>query len=97
MDAISKAYAGKDRKTRRRYNAIFNRGFTSGAKARVASGIALPPGHLPKRSATMPPEFTVRNERTVWSSGWRMGYAIGTPRSNSKNEIEYRRQDASIS
>ena len=97
MDAISKAYAGRDRKTRKRYNAIFSRGFISGAKARIAVGIPLPPGHLPKRSATVPPDFTVRNERTVWSSGWRLGYAIGTPRSNNNNEIEYRRRHASVS
>jgi hypothetical protein len=76
---LMKAFEGKGLKTRRRYNAMFNLGFKSGAKARVEAGIAEPSGALPKRSARVPAKYTSRKERTLWAGGYRMGYAIGTP------------------
>ena len=74
-----KVFEGKDAKTVRRYNAIFNVGFKSGAKARVEAGISEPPGALPKRSARVPSNYAHRDERILWAAGYRMGFAIGTP------------------
>ena len=74
-----KVFEGKDAKTIRRYNAIFNVGFKSGARARVEAGIAEPPGVFPKRSARAPASYRRRDERMLWAGGYRMGYAIGTP------------------
>ncbi len=79
MDRINKAFWGKDAKTKRKYNAIFNAGFKSGARARVKAGLVQPPGSFPRRSANIPPTYSTRDERAVWSGGYRMGYAIGTP------------------
>lgn len=78
-DSIDKVFEGKDAKTTRRYNAIFNIGFKSGARARVAAGIAEPRGIWPKRRAKIPSNYSGRDERALWSCGYRMGYAIGTP------------------
>ncbi len=78
-DPVLKAFAGKDAKTRRCYNAIFNMGFKGGARARVEAGITKPPCVLPRRSARVPEKYTKRDERALWSGGFRMGFAIGTP------------------
>lgn len=47
MDAISNAYVGKDAKTGKRYDSIFNLGFKAGARARVVSVM-----HLHRRPDT---------------------------------------------
>ncbi len=85
----SKLYERKDKRTRRRYDAIFNVGFKAGAKARVVRGIRLPPGFLPRRSGKIPAKYLRSDERSLWSSGYRLGYAIGTPASENQREIEY--------
>ena len=83
-DAIARVFEGKDARTKRRYNATFNVGFQSGARARFAAGIPEPTGILPKRSAKIPPDYITRDERALWASGYRMGYAIGTPKRRKK-------------